>query len=246
MGDRTNIAWTDRTWNPWQGCHRVSEACKRCYMFRDKRRYGHDPETVVRSKPPTFRRPLSAKWREEPRRVFTCSWSDFFIEEADQWRCEAWDIIRGTPEQTYQILTKRPERIPDCLPTDWEDGYPNVWLGFTGENHNRFYERLRHAVAVPATAWFASLEPLLGPIDMYSVETAVLSQVIVGCESGPRARPTDLAWVRSIRDYCVQIGTAFFLKQLVIDGRLVETPEIDGRRWTQFPETGGQDVRATA
>jgi protein gp37 len=83
MGEKSAIEWTQNTWNPWQGCHKVSPGCKFCYMYRDKERYGQDPKIVVRSKPPTFNAPL--KWKE-PALVFTCSWSDWFVEEADDWR----------------------------------------------------------------------------------------------------------------------------------------------------------------
>src|SRR6266498_5551388 len=123
MGETTGIAWTQRTWNPWHGCHKVSAGCKNCYMFREKRQYGQDPDVVVRSKT-TFNAPL--KWKDSAL-VFTCSWSDWFIEEADPWRDEAWDVIRRTPHLTYQILTKRIERASSCLPKDWP--LKNVWLG---------------------------------------------------------------------------------------------------------------------
>src|SRR3990172_2238186 len=107
VGEKTAIAWTDKTWNPWMGCHKVSAGCKACYMYRDMPRYGKDPTVVQRSKT-TFADPL--KW-PDPAKVFSCSWSDFWIEEADPWRTEAWSIIRRTPHLTYQILTKRPARI---------------------------------------------------------------------------------------------------------------------------------------
>src|SRR5688572_24986243 len=124
MSDQTAIEWTDKTWNPWHGCTAVSAGCDLCYMFREKRQYGQNPELVVRSKT-KFRDPL--RWHE-PERVFTCSWSDFFHVAADPWRPDAWQIIRDTPHLTYQILTKRPGRIRRCLPDDWGAGYPNVWL----------------------------------------------------------------------------------------------------------------------
>ena len=108
----TEIEWTEATWNPWMGCTKVSPGCAHCYMFREQRQYGRDPETVVRSKT-KFREPM--KWAEG-RLVFTCSWSDWFHEGADAWRPEAWEIVRATPQHTYQILTKRPERIVDHLP----------------------------------------------------------------------------------------------------------------------------------
>lgn len=107
MGETSNIEWTGGTWNPWHGCHKVSAECKNCYMFRDKKRYGQDPNVVVRSKT-GFYDPL--KWTE-PKTIFTCSWSDFFIEEADPWRDEAFAIMALTPQHTYQILTKRPDRM---------------------------------------------------------------------------------------------------------------------------------------
>lgn len=113
MGKTSTIEWTGGTWNPWTGCSKVSPGCKNCYMFRILRRRGRDPEIVIRSKS-TFNDPL--RWKE-PMMVFTCSMSDFFHETADPWRDEAWDIIRRTPQHTYQILTKRPERILECLPT---------------------------------------------------------------------------------------------------------------------------------
>lgn len=111
MGEQSNIEWTDATWNPWYGCHKVSQGCKNCYMFRDAPRFGRDPNTVVRSKT-TFKDPL--KWKE-PRRIFTCSWSDFFIEEADAWRDEAFAIMALTPHHTYQVLTKRPDRMLEYM-----------------------------------------------------------------------------------------------------------------------------------
>ncbi|MDP1891488.1 MAG: DUF5131 family protein, partial [Gemmatimonadaceae bacterium] len=147
MGKETGIAWTQHTWNPWQGCTKVSPGCAHCYMFRDKKRYGNDPEVVIRSKPATFNKPLS--WRE-PARVFTCSWSDWFHEAADGWRDEAWDIVRRTPHLTYQILTKRPERILAHLPWGaYGDPWPNVWLGVSLENQ-RWVERADLLATIPA------------------------------------------------------------------------------------------------
>jgi protein gp37 len=111
MAHESKIEWTEATWNPWHGCHKVSQGCKNCYMFRDKARYGQDPNVVVRSKT-KFYDPL--KWTE-PRTIFTCSWSDFFIEESDAWRDEAFAIMALTPQHTYQVLTKRAERMRDYM-----------------------------------------------------------------------------------------------------------------------------------
>ena len=229
MGKTTSIAWTDKTWNPWQGCHKVSAGCANCYMHREKKRYGQDPGTVVRSKPPTFNAPK--KWAD-PALVFTCSWSDFFIAEADPWRDEAWEIIRATPHLTYQILTKRPERIARCLPAGWGDGWPNVWIGVSVEDQAAADERIPHLLAAVGAHKFLSVEPLLGPVNL---ETAfavcdrdgeslgprcnrdgspAIGWCIVGGEGGPGARPCDVAWIRSLLAQCREAGTAAFVKQL--------------------------------
>src|SRR3990172_1227802 len=137
MGDTTGIAWTDKTWNPWKGCTKISPGCKNCYMYKEQTRYGSDPSVVTRTK--TWRDPY--RWNKEAeatgerKLVFTCSWSDVFHDAADEWRPEFWRVIRETPNLTYQILTKRQERIADNLPGDWgASGYSNVWFGVSVEN----------------------------------------------------------------------------------------------------------------
>lgn len=221
------IEWTEATWNPWHGCTKVSPGCAHCYMYREKKRYGQEPAKVVRSKT-TFDAPL--KWKE-PQLIFTCSWSDFFIEEADPWRDEAWEIIRSTPQHAYQILTKRPQRIAANLPQGWP--FENVCLGVSVENP-RFYGRIEMVRKIPAFVRFLSLEPLLAP--MPHLPLAGISWVIVGGESGPGCRPMKPEWVRDIRDQCARAGVPFFFKQWGglrknITGRLFE-----GRVWDEMPE----------
>jgi len=192
-------------------------------MFRDQERYGNDPTKVRQTAPATFRAPL--KW-QEPKRIFTCSWSDFFIEEADAWRPEAWEIIRQSPHHTYQILTKRPERILANLPSDWGNGYPNVWIGVTVEDQAAADKRIPLLLQVPAAVRFLSCEPLLGSVDLgligtcpkdwglgYSPVGSHLHWVIAGGESGPNARPMHPDWARTLRDQCQAAGVAFFFKQ---------------------------------
>ena len=163
MGETTMIQWADRTWNPWQGCHPVSPGCACCYMQTAKCRYGQNGHKVVRSSQHTFQAPLSKAWASGGR-VFVCSWSDFFVEEADPWRDEAWQIIRlarGLVEgMTFMILTKRPERIAAHLPADWGAGWPNVWLGVTAEDQQRADERVPILLDTPAAVRFVSVEPL--------------------------------------------------------------------------------------
>lgn len=272
MGEKTGIQWCDSTWNPWQGCHKVSAGCKNCYMFRDMPHYGKDPNVVVRSKT-TFDAPR--KWAKSGKvqpgaRIFTCSWSDWFIAEADEWRAEAWDVVRRTPQFTYLILTKRPERIAAHLPADWGAGYSNVWLGTSAENQDAADERIPALMNVPAAVRFVSAEPLLGRLklpwlqpngdpflgqpqphgnrerfmQMHPLWTARIDWVITGGESALKdARPCDLDWVRSIRDQCQASGVALFHKQHGGTRKIDGVwggRELDGRTWDEFPQ------RATA
>lgn len=233
MGDTTGIEWCSATWNPWMGCTKVSPGCAHCYMFREQRHYGHDPELVRRSKT-KFTEPT--KWAS-PRLIFTCSWSDWFHPTADAWRDEAWDVIRRTPQHTYQILTKRPERMGDHLPLDWADGYPNVWLGVSVEN-DRWVTRIPYLHAIPATIRFLSCEPLLGPLALGGMLDGI-HWVIVGGESGPRARPMDIRWARTILADCRASGAAFFLKQLGgwPNKRGGGGAVLDGQRYTEMPSS---------
>lgn len=211
MSEQTTIGWTQSTWNPWHGCRKVSPGCKYCYMYRDKERYGQDPTKVVRSKT-KFREPL--KWADG-RMVFTCSWSDWFIEEADDWRDDAWEVIRQTPQHTYQILTKRPERIGNHLPADWGvKGYPNVWLGVSIESQE-YMERLDQLLAHRAQTFFVSAEPLLDALDFDRATLRLIDWMIVGGESGPndKRREMNLHWLRDIADQCAASGIPLFVKQ---------------------------------
>lgn len=206
MAEKSEIEWTEATWNPWHGCLKVSPGCKFCYMYREKAIYGQDPMKVVRSKT-KFSDPL--KWRE-PKLVFTCSWSDWFIAEADGWRAEAWEIVRRTPQHTYQILTKRPERIEGNLPEGWP--YPNVWLGVSVESDDyrwRIDELRKH----PAAVRFLSVEPLLSEIELGSSLEGI-DWVIVGGESGPEARPMDSSWVTKVILQCREADVPVFVKQM--------------------------------
>jgi len=231
MGEKSKIQWTDATWNPWHGCRKISTGCAYCYMFRDKERYGKDPTQVIKSKT-KFNDPL--KWQKNMKKhgafigmkIFTCSWSDWFIEEADDWRDEAWKIIKDTPEFTYQILTKRPERILECLPDDWGDGYDNVWLGVSAENDDVFRQRMLHLGNVKAKFKFLSAEPLLGQIDVDYVIAHQepdggdrLDWIIIGGESGNdtgkyRYRPMKIDWLFKIIEDCQYFNVPVFVKQL--------------------------------
>jgi len=213
MATDSAIQWTDHTWNPWQGCTKVTAGCDHCYMFRDKARYGQNPEAVVRSSAATFNRPLTAKWAAGAK-VFTCSWSDWFHPEADAWRAEAWAIVKRTPHLTYQILTKRPNRIAGHLPADWgETGYPNVWLG-TSVEYGATIFRVDQLARIPAAVRFVSYEPAVGPMTL-GIRDRSVDWLIVGGESGGReARPFDLRWAQDVLAECAFAGIPVFVKQL--------------------------------
>lgn len=188
---------------------------------------GRDFREVRRSSPATFNAPL--RWKEG-RRIFTCSISDFFIEEADAWRDEAWEIIRQTPQHTYQILTKRPERIAEHLA--WYP-LPNVWLGTSVENQKYAEERIPILTSISAKVHFLSVEPMLGPVSLEGFRK--VEWVICGGESGPNFRPMDLDWARRIRDQCIASGVPFFFKQRS-GPRSEMNPILDGREWREMPD----------
>lgn len=243
MGETTSIGWTNATWNPWMGCSRVSPGCDNCYMFTGVRQYGRDPEIVQRTANATFNAPLRYK---EPKLIFTCSWSDFFHKQADEWREEAWQIILDTPQHTYQILTKRPG-----LAVAWAKTHPfpdNVWIG-TSVEAQKYAPRVEVLLRIPAVVHFVSAEPLLASVDIdhyldrgYEsggiqgwVPEPSLDWVIAGGESGPNRRPADPEWFRSLRDQCVDAGVPYFLKQ----GNAVKPGQdrvLDGRTWDEMPQ----------
>jgi len=234
MSDATIIAWTEHTWNPWRGCDKISPGCAHCYMFTAQRRYGRDPEVVVRtgkwSDPAKWERAAAAENRRAL--VFTCSWSDWFHEDADQWRDEAWAVIRACPHLHFQILTKRHERIAAHLPADWgPGGYGNVWLGVSIEN-NRYVHRADTLRQIPAVVRFISAEPLLGPLPDLSLQG--IDWLIVGGESGAGYRPMDVAWVRELRKLAKRSRTAFFFKQSAAPHTEMGI-ELDGKIVREYP-----------
>jgi protein gp37 len=220
MAKNSAISWTNDSWNPWQGCLKVSQGCAQCYMYRDKARYGQDPQVVVRSKPATFNSPLT---KLDGPLIFTCSWSDFFIEQADDWRDEAWAIIRktarvfvrkGKPHAplTYQILTKRPENIADRLPPDWGYNFNNVWLGVSVEDNDNLW-RIDELAKIPHIGVkFVSYEPALEYVN-FKPYAHLFDWLISGGESGPGYRPAEPFWFEQVSKDMADMGVCFFHKQ---------------------------------
>lgn len=178
---------------------------------------GYDPKVVKRTGVNTFNKPLNLN---EPTVIFTCSMSDFFHKQADKWRHDAWEIIRKTPHHTYQILTKRPERILECLPEDWGKGYPNVWLGVSvGTNEPKSIKRIDILKLIPAKIKFISFEPLIEEIKIPSAKLNGIDWAIIGGESGkyksgiPQFREAKPEWFRSLSNICKEAGVLVWFKQ---------------------------------
>jgi len=239
----TGIEWTDETWNPVVGCTHISPGCDHCYAATVASRQmqpahvgltvGRRWNDTVRILPERLDEPL--KWRK-PRRVFVGSMTDLFHRDVTlDFLADLWRVMRSCPQHTFQILTKRPQRMRQlltgeshgmpCPSRPWV-GYsrplPNVWLGTSIENQTYAW-RAQHLAATPAVLRFLSVEPLLGPVEL---DLTGIGWVIVGAESGPGRRPCNNDWVRDIVDWCGHQSVPVFVKQLHDDaGRVVHDLE---------------------
>lgn len=220
MGKESHIQWCDHTWNVAVGCEKVDKDCLYCYMYRDSMDSTRfNPRDVRRTKT-VFNLPLKIK---EPSKIFTSSYTDVFLPQIDSYRDLMWDIIRKCPQHTFQILTKRPERISDHLPEFWRDINDHVWLG-TSIGSNAGLSRLMDLVYPSKAMWlpkasFLSLEPLHGAIELPQTELSHIQWVIIGGESGNengkyRYRPCQLEWIESLIKQCQDAGVPVFVKQL--------------------------------
>lgn len=241
MGKDTHIEWCDHSFNPWEGCTKVSPGCAHCYAEARNARFGGGtaPNWGVGAprrrtsahnwnEPLRWNREAEARlqdWRQSgeirgflaPRspRVFCASLADVFDEEVPHaWREQLWMLIRMCPNLTWLLLTKRPGNVYNMVPMAWLCGdWPrNVWLGTTVEDQERAAERIPQLVHLPAPVHFISCEPLLGPLDV-DPHLESVDWVICGGESGRNARSMNPDWARSLRDQCQRRGIAFFFKQ---------------------------------
>lgn len=219
----TSIEWTDATWNPVAGCTVLSPGCTNCYAMRmaarldamgmDKyrgltRKSGGRAKWTGKIRLDRQALSVPAKWRR-PRRIFVNSMSDLFHESVPaEFVAEVWAVMAATPSHTYQILTKRPDRMATITAKLKE--LPNVWLGTSVESGD-YFDRIAELRKVKAAIRFISFEPLLGSVA--GVDLRGIRWAIVGGESGPRARPMREEWVDEIEAACRESGTAFFFKQ---------------------------------
>jgi protein gp37 len=248
MSARSKIEWTDRTWNPVTGCTKVSPGCDNCYAERFAERFrgvpGHPFEHGfdIRLHPERLEQPFF--WRT-PSRVFVNSMSDLFHRDVpNEFIVKVFDTMYFDGDDVFQVLTKRPERTRRFVPAlygAWRNEgirnedrlpIPNVWLGVSVES-NEYAWRADMLRESPAAVRFLSLEPLLGPVDKVSFEG--IHWVIVGGESGPRARPMQPEWARDVRDRCAAAGIPFFFKQWGGVRKKETGRELDGRTHDEFP-----------
>lgn len=220
-------------WNPWHGCHKYSEGCKNCYVYRRDESIGKDASVI--QKTGSFQLPLKRRrggdYKLLPgRTIYTCMTSDFFIEEADQWRMEAWKMIKERHDVSFIIITKRIVRFADCIPPDWGQGYPNVTIGCTVENQKQCNIRLPIFNKMPIRKKFIICEPLLGNIELINYLNSSIQYVTVGGESGDLARSCDYSWILNIRKQCIAKHVPFHFKQtganFIKDGKRYKIPRV--------------------
>ena len=222
------VEYRSKMWNLWHGCHKLSAGCRYCYVYRGDAKRDINSALVTKTK--SFDLPVQRKKNGEFKipsgtLVYTCFTSDFFLEDADVWRDEAWEMMRLRNDLNFLMITKRVDRMMGNFPADWGDGYAHVTVCCTIENQERADYRLPIYKAAPVKHKILICEPLLERIDLEQYDIGVwVEQVVVGGESGFEARPCDFDWVMAIRDVCAKNHVAFWFKQtgakFVKDGRL--------------------------
>lgn len=200
-------------WNPWHGCHKISEGCEHCYMYFLDGKRGIDTSLIYRTA--NFDLPIQRDRKgnfklKSGMQIYVCLSTDFFVEEADEWRPEVWKMIRQRPDIAFRLLTKRAHRISECLPNDWGDGYPNVMLSVTCENQRRADERLPILLSIPARHKGFMAAPFIGKIDASEyLSTGQIEEVLCGGENYDGARVCRYDWVESLSRQCLENEVTF-------------------------------------
>ena len=234
MPDRSAIEWTEATWNPVTGCSKVSPGCAHCYAetfaerWRGIRGHPYEQGFDLRLWPGRLDQPL--RWRR-PRMIFVNSMSDLFHEEIpDEFIAGVFEVMEEAEQHTFQILTKRHERLAELAPLlPWPR---NVWVGVTVENR-RFVHRADYLREVPAAVRFISAEPLLGPLE--GLDLSRVDWLIAGGESGRQHRPVREEWIVELRDRCLAEQVAFFFKQWGGPRSKSGGRVLRGRTWNELP-----------
>ncbi len=250
MSIQSKIEWTDATWNPVRGCTKVSPGCKHCYAETFSERFrgvpGHPFEFGfdLRLVPDRLLDPI--RWTK-PKRIFVNSMSDLFHEQvSDEYIQKVADVMLAAPWHTYQILTKRADRMASLLTAKLRPAAeaPHFWWGVSVENRKYGLPRIAKLRAAKTAMPFLSIEPLLE--DLGALDLRVIQWVIVGGESGHGARPLEAEWVRNIRAQSSQAEVAFFFKQWG-GARKHETGRtLDGRTYDEFPTISETQIPGAA
>lgn len=244
MASTSDIEWTEQTWNPTTGCSKVSAGCKHCYAEVMANRLqamgtsGYENNFKLTLQPSRLNQPLL---RKKATVYFVNSMSDLFHEEIpDSYLDMVFDVIEQTPQHTYQILTKRAERLPRYFAN--RPCPQNVWLGVSVEDKKHGIPRIDFLRQVNAHIRFLSVEPLLE--DVGELNLTDIHWVIVGGESGHRARPMHTDWAINVQKQCKNAGTAFFFKQWggwgadgVKRSKKSNGRELNGQTWDSYPKT---------
>lgn len=242
MSTKTAIEWTEQTWNPAVGCSKITSGCNHCYAEVMARRLkamrikGYENGFRLTILPERLAEPIK---RKRPTIYFVNSMSDLFHDQIpDDYLRQVFAVIRKSPQHTFQVLTKRAERMADFFQGQTPPG--NVWLGVTVENRSQGLPRLDYLRRIAASVRFVSAEPLLE--DLGVIDLSELHWVIVGGESGPKARPMKCEWVMNIKGQCDAQGVAFFFKQWGgwgVDGKKRAKKQngrlLEGRTWDDTP-----------
>lgn len=225
-------------WNLWHGCTKASSGCANCYVYRRDESVGRDPGIV--SKTGSFNLPVrrhragehKGRYKIPPgSMIWTCFSSDFFHKAADEWREDAWEMMRERSDCTFFMITKRPERIADHLPADWNEGWDHIQIAVTCENQDMLDKRLPVYLDVPLAYRAVMVEPMLERVNMeryFKDYAGQIQSVSVGGESGFNARPCDYDWVLDLHGQCKEYGVGFHYHQtgavLIKDGRRYNIP----------------------
>ena len=251
---KTKISWSERVWNPITGCSKISQGCKNCYAERMAKRlagrngYPAAPDQFkVTLHPEKLEDPLH--WKK-PSMVFVDSMSDLFHKDVpDEFIYRVFKAMSRAPWHIFQVLTKRAERMAQIVPkirSMLPDRLEHIWLGVSIEDQPTADLREPFLLKTPAAVRFISYEPALRYVNLrlwnsiyqngeQTYKADLLHWVIMGCESGPGARPMEEEWARGMREQCRAAGVSFFYKQAMIDGKLVKLPLLDGKQWKEFP-----------
>ncbi len=201
-------------WNPWHGCRKCSEGCENCYMYYLDAVHGNGDSSEVKltsSLTYPLSRTRDGKYRiKSGEKIRVCLTSDFFIEEADGWRGEAWEIMRMRPDVLFCLLTKRPERVERCLPKNWGDGDENVMLSVTAENQRRADERVPILLSLPFRHKGVMTAPLIGSVSLSRyLKDGAIEEVLCGGENYGGARVCEYDWVKTLYDECRKADVTF-------------------------------------